>query len=62
MVKFRHTYDPQDMGKQEYHYNKIAKQCGIQVPDPNLSINEVGVPTIAARELTVPVHVNEHNI
>ena len=31
-------------------------------PDPNLSINEVGVPTIAARELTVPVHVNEHNI
>ena len=31
-------------------------------PDPLLSINEVGVPTIAARELTVPVHVNEHNI
>jgi len=31
-------------------------------PDPNLSINEVGVPVIAARELTVPVHVNEHNI
>lgn len=33
LVKFRHTYDPQDMGKQEYHYNEIAKQCGIQVPD-----------------------------
>ncbi|MDR1405174.1 MAG: DNA-directed RNA polymerase subunit A' [Candidatus Methanoplasma sp.] len=31
-------------------------------PDPLLSINEVGVPFIAARELTVPVHVNEHNI
>ena len=31
-------------------------------PDPLLSINEVGVPVIAARELTVPVHVNEHNI
>ncbi|MDR0309824.1 MAG: DNA-directed RNA polymerase subunit A' [Candidatus Methanoplasma sp.] len=31
-------------------------------PDPTLSINEVGVPYIAARELTVPVHVNEHNI
>ncbi|MCL2607617.1 MAG: DNA-directed RNA polymerase subunit A' [Methanomassiliicoccaceae archaeon] len=31
-------------------------------PDPLLSINEVGVPTKAARELTVPVHVNEHNI
>jgi len=31
-------------------------------PDPMLSINEVGVPYMAARELTVPVHVNEHNI
>ncbi|MDR1690328.1 MAG: DNA-directed RNA polymerase subunit A' [Candidatus Methanoplasma sp.] len=31
-------------------------------PDPLLSINEVGVPFVAARELTVPVHVNEHNI
>ena len=31
-------------------------------PDPLLSINEVGVPDRAARELTVPVHVNEHNI
>ncbi len=31
-------------------------------PDPLLSINEVGVPVFAARELTVPVHVNAHNI
>ena len=31
-------------------------------PDPMLSINDVGIPTVAARELTVPVHVNEHNI
>lgn len=31
-------------------------------PDPLLSINEVGVPIFAARELTVPVHVNAHNI
>ncbi len=31
-------------------------------PDPMLSINDVGIPTFAARELTVPVHVNEHNI
>ena len=31
-------------------------------PDPLLSINEVGVPVIAARELTVPVHVNAHNL
>ena len=33
LVKFRHTYDPQDMGLQEYHYNEVAKQCGIKVPD-----------------------------
>ena len=31
-------------------------------PDPLLSINEVGVPVAAARELTVPVCVNENNI
>ena len=31
-------------------------------PDPLLSINQVGVPIFAARELTVPIHVNEMNI
>jgi len=30
-------------------------------PDPSLSINEVGVPYEAARELTVPVHVTKAN-
>lgn len=33
LVKFRHTYDPQDMGRQEYHYNEVARKCGISVPD-----------------------------
>ena len=33
LVKFRHTFDPVDMGQQEYHYNEIAKKCGIDVPD-----------------------------
>jgi serine/threonine-protein kinase HipA len=33
LVKFRHTYDPQDMGQMEYRYNEVAKQCGINVPD-----------------------------
>lgn len=37
LVKFRHTYDPQDMGLQEYHYNEIAKRCGIIVPDFKLT-------------------------
>ena len=31
-------------------------------PDPLLSINEVGVPTFAARELTVPLRVTQYNI
>jgi DNA-directed RNA polymerase subunit A' len=31
-------------------------------PDPLLSINDVGVPVTAARELTVPVHVTEGNL
>lgn len=33
LVKFRHTYDPKDMGLQEYHYNEVACRCGIHVPD-----------------------------
>jgi len=33
LVKFRHTYDPKDMGVQEFHYNEVARQCGINVPD-----------------------------
>ena len=33
LVKFRHTYDPKDIGVQEYHYNQVAKKCGIDVPD-----------------------------
>lgn len=33
LVKFRHTYDPKDMGQMEYRYNEIARKCGIDVPD-----------------------------
>lgn len=33
LVKFRHTYDPNDMGRQEYHYNEAARNAGINVPD-----------------------------
>lgn len=33
LVKFRHTYDPSDMGVQEYRYNELARKCGIRVPD-----------------------------
>lgn len=31
-------------------------------PDPMLSINEVGIPWEAARELTIPIRVNDYNI
>ncbi len=31
-------------------------------PDPNLSINEIGVPIEVAKELTVPVKVTQYNI
>ena len=33
LVKFRHTYDPKDLGLREYQYNEIARRCGIEVPD-----------------------------
>ena len=33
IVKFRHIYDPADMGKLEYRYNETARRCGIIVPD-----------------------------
>ncbi len=33
LIKFRHTYDPIDMGKQEFEYNEKARRCGIIVPD-----------------------------
>ena len=33
IVKFRHTYDPKDIGLQETRYNEVARKCGIIVPD-----------------------------
>lgn len=33
LVKFRHTYDPKDIGLQEYRYNEVARKCGIHTPD-----------------------------
>lgn len=36
LVKFRHTYDPTDIGAQEYHYMQLAAQCGITIPECRL--------------------------
>lgn len=33
LVKFRHTYDPKNIGLQEFAYNEAARRCGITVPD-----------------------------
>ncbi len=33
LVKFRHTYDPHDMGEMEFRYNEVARECGIEVSD-----------------------------
>jgi serine/threonine-protein kinase HipA len=37
LIKFRHTYDPLDMGVQEYEYNIAARRCGINVPNVKLT-------------------------
>lgn len=33
LVKFRHIYDPKDIGQTEFRYNEVAKQAGIDVPE-----------------------------
>jgi len=33
LVKFRHTFDPVDIGQQEYRYNELAQRAGIVVPE-----------------------------
>lgn len=37
LIKFRHYYDPADIGQQEFHYNEVAKRCGINIPDCKLT-------------------------
>lgn len=37
LIKFRHTCDPKDIGLQEFHYNEVAKRCGINLPDFKLT-------------------------
>ena len=39
LVKFRHTYDPSDIGRMEYLYMSTAQKCGIVIPEIRL-INE----------------------
>jgi len=32
LVKFRHTYDPVDIGRSEYLYMQTAAECGVTIP------------------------------
>lgn len=36
MVKFRATLDPKDIGREEYRYSLLAKECGIEMPETRL--------------------------
>ncbi|MDO8339506.1 MAG: DNA-directed RNA polymerase subunit A' [Candidatus Burarchaeum sp.] len=50
-----------------FRYNLSGKRVNFSArtvisPDPNISINDVGVPRMMAEELTVPVRVTEWNI
>ncbi len=36
LVKFRHTYDPKDIGRREYKYMLLAQKCGIDIPECKL--------------------------
>ncbi len=50
-----------------FRYNLAGKRVNfagrtVITPDPNIALNEVGVPEIVARELTVPERVTEWNV
>lgn len=40
MVKFRHVYDPDDIGKTEFLYMKTAGECGIDIPRIDLVMDK----------------------
>lgn len=56
LIKFSHTYDPKDMGIMEYHYNEIARQCGITVPDFKL----MGGKYFATKRFDIENGVRQH--
>lgn len=57
LVKFRHTYDPKDMGTMEYRYNQIARQCGITVPEFKLMDGKYFASKLFDREQNVRFHI-----
>ncbi|VVB66187.1 DNA-directed RNA polymerase subunit A' [Candidatus Gugararchaeum adminiculabundum] len=50
-----------------FRYNLSGKRVNFSArtvisPDPNISINEVGVPMMVAEEMTIPINVTDWNI
>jgi DNA-directed RNA polymerase subunit A' len=50
-----------------FRHNLVGKRVNFSArtvisPDPNIDIDEVGVPEVIAKELTIPIRVNENNI
>ena len=52
LVKFRHIFDPLDIGQQEYHCNELAKRAGIDVPEFKL----MEVKYFATRRFDIDEH------
>ncbi len=58
LVKFRHTFDPTDIGQQEYHYNELARQAGIVVPEFRL----IDGKYFATRRFDIDKHGNRLHV
>lgn len=58
LMKFRHTYDPLDIGKHEFKYNETARKCGINVPDFKL----VNGKYFASRRFDITTNGQRHHV
>ena len=58
IVKFRNTYDPADIGIQEYEYNESARKSGIAVPDFKL----ISGRYFATRRFDIDSEGNRHHM
>jgi DNA-directed RNA polymerase subunit A' len=63
----KHLHNVLKVKKGRFRSNLSGKRVNFSArtvisPDPNISINEVGVPEMIATEVTVPVFVTEWNI
>lgn len=57
LVKFRATYDAEDIGKTEYHYSLLAQKCGIEMPPTQLFENKYFGVQRFDRTATEKIHI-----